>query len=209
MDTPIEMEDLSVIVVTHNNTKTIECVLESLYFQLPPPLEVLIVDEDSEDDMCGLIKSFEADRYPFQLKFHTKNDMPNLKIVAGRVLITSGDQLYAPNGLTGHMQLKESVLGRGMVRKLVRELSEYNPTVNLPELAEFGMCELLPSSFSVGTTFFRNATTKPISLLSNDFIQKLISLGVGSRLLTSVAYKMKIDAKEVLDLSYGPLGNKL
>jgi glycosyltransferase involved in cell wall biosynthesis len=204
-------EGLSVVVVTHNDIDTIEHVLESFYYQSPPPLEVFVVDMNSTDKMFDLIKSIPVEKYPFEIRFYSVKDNFDFLaegVEAKRILFTSGEYIFPFGSFTAHLELSELKLGRGMVKNLEKGALKYNPTINLRTLSGDSIYELVPSNFSVDTVLFRTVVRGCKDLLSEDFIKKLVSVGATSELLSSsVAYRIKSVLKPLP--TTGPLGHLL
>lgn len=50
--------DLTVVVLTFNNSRTITACLDSVDRQTTPPVEIVLVDDDSTDDTLALVRSF-------------------------------------------------------------------------------------------------------------------------------------------------------
>ena len=205
-------EGLSIILETQNNKETIANVLESLYFQIPPPVEVLIVDTGSTDGTNQFIKSISVEQYPFGVRFYdAKNNLDCLvgEVQGVRLFCTSADQIYPPEYFKFHQSLPISKLGRGMVKRLNVEVPEYNPTINLRTLSGKSPFEVVSSNFSVGNEFFQKVVKGCKELLSEEFIKKLVVAGAIPELLpNAVSYRIKPKIPDVLP-SLGPLGHLL
>lgn len=50
--------DLTVVVLTYNNARTIGACLDSVDGQTTPPAEIVVVDDDSTDDTLALVRTF-------------------------------------------------------------------------------------------------------------------------------------------------------
>ena len=202
-------EGLSVILVSDNHAGVIEMVLESLYFQLPPPTEVLIVDKGS-DGIMELVKGFDLGKYPFGLRCYRHSDDLGFlvnEIGTRRVLLSSAGHIHSPKAIVSHMSLPASRLGRGMTRRLESELDEYNPMVNLKKLSGNSICGVRTTNFSIGTELFGQAIKGCKDMLSEEFIKKLTFLGSIPELLDNVvAYEVKSKVPITLPLT-GPLGH--
>ena len=208
-------EGMSVVVMASDDIAMVKRILESFYFQFPSPIEVLVVNGDSTDGVGAFVRSIPVDKYPFNIRFYNaKNGFDFLadKIETKRILLTSADQIYPSGSFNFHMLVSDTKVGRGMVRDLTIESVEYNPTVNLQELAGSSMYEVIASNFSMETKLFCDAVKGCKDLLSEDFIKKVISLGAKVELLPScVSYRIKNSSSKKSDIlpNSGPLGHLL
>ena len=56
--------DVSVIIPVHNNEKTIKKAVESVLFQTWKNIEIICVDDGSEDKSLSILRFYEKKRQP-------------------------------------------------------------------------------------------------------------------------------------------------
>lgn len=61
--------DVSVIIPVHNNEKTIKNAVESVLFQTWKNIEIICVDDGSEDKSLSILRSYEKKTADYKL-FH-------------------------------------------------------------------------------------------------------------------------------------------
>ena len=89
---------ISVIIPTYNVSSFIECTLWSVLSQTYNNLEIIIIDDGSEDDTCKKIESLSSDKIRLFRKKHTGNVGKNLnegiEIARGEYIAILGSDDY-------------------------------------------------------------------------------------------------------------------
>jgi GT2 family glycosyltransferase len=117
--------DVTVVVASYNQRRTIELTLETLSQQSVVPIQVIVSDDGSSDGTLEWLDSIEKGRYPFEIEYVTReHDGYNLVGVNNnaapwvrgkRVLFTNGDILHCRTSVESHAGLPEGAIGGGLI----------------------------------------------------------------------------------------------
>lgn len=107
--------EVTVVVSFFNQLYVLPKFLESMFFQNKLPIEVIVADDGSSDEVCEWIEE-NAHRYPFKLSYVTRehdgyrlaslNNFASEGVTIGRILFTNADVIHCPDSIKAHSSIK-------------------------------------------------------------------------------------------------------
>jgi len=127
------MANISVVIPSYNQSEYLEDAIESVYNQIMPPLEILVVDDGSSDDSLEVARRYEFKEFPgiespVRVISQVNKGLPSARNTG--IMNAQGDYIQF---LDADDMLKENAIAR-----INQEIMSTNADIVAPSFKEFG-----------------------------------------------------------------------